>query len=100
MAMRRAARTDGNHSTIRDGLRKAGASVFDLATVGKGMTDLIVGYHGVNYLIEIKDGTRPPSQRKLTPTQVDFHAKWRGQRAVVTTLMEALLVIGATNGAN
>lgn len=54
------------------------------------MPDLLVGTRDRNVLLECKDGTKPPSARKLTPAQEAWHQAWRGKVAVVTTPMEAL----------
>lgn len=90
----RAAKVDANQKEIVAALRKVGASVSSTATIGKGFPDLIVGFRGVNYLLEVKTGTKPPSERKLTPDQVTFHAAWAGQIAVVNSVEEAFKAIG------
>ena len=92
--MRRAAKIDANQPDIVAALRAAGASVEPLHAVGKGVPDLLVAHRGTNYLIEVKDGGKVPSARKLTAAQVDWHAAWRGQVAVVETVEHALAVIG------
>lgn len=94
--MRRAAKVDGNQSDIVAGLRTIGASVQILAAVGKGCPDLLIGYRGVNYTLEIKDGSKPKSETKLTPDQVKWHTEWRGQSGIAYTLDDALVLIGAT----
>lgn len=94
--MRRASRVDTNQSEVVDALRKAGASVLPLHAVGGGCPDLLVGQFGVNFLIEVKDGTKPPSARTLTPPQVTFHDEWRGQKAVVKSSEEALALLRRT----
>ena len=99
--MRRAARTDANHAAIRDALRKAGASVVDTSSVGGGFPDLVVGFvlcrpwavMRVNYLVEVKDGTRRPSERELTPAQREFSASWRGQWVKGESVDEALALL-------
>ena len=93
--MRRRAAVDANQSEIVAALRRVGASVVDLSAVGAGCPDLLAGYRGVNYFVEIKDGDKFKSQRKLTPAQVQFHDNWRGQICVVETVDEALRAIGA-----
>lgn len=90
---RRAARTDANHATIRDGLRGHGYVVHDTYGAGDGFTDLVVGVAGLNILLEVKDPDQPPSKRKLTASQEKFHSEWEGQVNVVHTLDEALNVI-------
>lgn len=84
--MRRAPRLDANHAAIVAALRAAGATVQSLAAVGDGCPDLLVGFAGHNYLIEVKDGTKPPSARRLTPEQERWHAAWAGQAAIVSSL--------------
>jgi Holliday junction resolvase len=94
-------RTDRNQQDVIDALRKAGCSVLSLANVGQGCPDLLCGLAGKNWLIEVKDGTKPPSRQKLTPAQERFHEfhvehpekYWNGQKAVVTTVHEALAVV-------
>lgn len=93
--MRRSARTDANHAAVVKRLRAIGASVEDLSAVGGGCHDLAVGYHGRNIFLEVKDGTKPPSARKLTPDQLDWHARWRGQVTVVESADEAERVVFA-----
>ena len=91
--MRRAARQDANHREIVQALRGIGASVADLSRLGGGVCDLLVGYRAKNLLLEVKDGKKPPSARKLTPDQQAFRDDWRGQLAVVTSVDEALAVV-------
>ena len=88
--MRLKARTDGNHTAIVDAFRAMGASVLDLSRMGRGCPDLLLGWHGRCFLVEVKDGKLSASRRKLTPDQVDFHAYWRGQLAIVTSVDEAI----------
>ncbi len=91
--MRRAARTDRNQSEIVEALRKLGASVQPLHSVHDGVPDLLVGYQGRNFLIEVKDGTKPASARKLTPCQIQWHEGWLGQSAIVTSTEEAIALL-------
>jgi hypothetical protein len=89
-----AARVDANQPGIVAGLRAAGCTVAPAHAVGRGFPDLVVGYRGCTYLLEVKDGDKPPSARKLTPAQVDWHGEWRGHMAVVCNLAEALDAVG------
>lgn len=90
----RAARIDANQPEIVEALREAGCSVQLLHMVGKGCPDLLVGWQGINCLVEVKDGSKPPSARKLTPDQVDWHGSWLGQVTVVCGVDEALKAVG------
>lgn len=91
----RAAKIDRNQPEIVQALRKLGATVQSLAGVGEGVPDLLCGYRGQTYLLEIKDGLRPPSDRQLTPQQIEWHVEWRGGPCVVVNSVdEALAAIG------
>lgn len=93
----RAAKIDANQPEIIAALRKVGASVQPLHTVGQGCVDLLVGYRGANHCLEIKDGSKPPSARELTDDQIEWHLNWRGHAMVVNTVDEALIAIGAVS---
>ena len=88
--MRIAARIDANQREIVKALRGAGASVHPSHQAGKGFPDLVVGFRGVTLLFEVKDGEKPPSERKLTPHQQDFFNSWEGQIDIVISVKEAL----------
>ena len=88
----RRARTDENQQAIIDALCDVGATVHSLHRVGQGCPDLLVGYHGTNFLVEVKN---PGARGKLTQAQVHWVDMWRGQVAVVETVEQALYAIGA-----
>jgi hypothetical protein len=94
--MRRAARIDANQTEIVQALRGVGATVAITSMVGGGFVDIVVGFRGRNYLFEIKDGSKPPSKRKLTPDEQEFHDTWRGTVFIVNSVDEALQVLGVT----
>ena len=91
----RAAKIDANQREIVEALRAAGATVQSLATVGDGCPDLLVGRQGRNLLLEVKDGSKPPSRRRLTVDEHNWHRHWRGQVDVVETAAEALALLEA-----
>ncbi len=91
--MRRAARTDENHSDVVDAFRRLGCSVLSLAGLGQGVPDLLISNRHGSYLVEVKDGEKPPSKRKLTDDQVEFHSHWRGQIYIVERLEDVAAVI-------
>lgn len=91
--MRRAAKVDANQSDIVSAARKMGCTVQPLHTVGSGCPDLLVGINGANYLWEVKDGSRPPSERKLTPDQIKWHENWRGHVIVIKSVDEAIQAV-------
>lgn len=88
--MRRAAKIDANQPEIVDVARRMGCTVQPLHTVGGGVPDLLVGISGVNDLWEIKDGKKPPSERRLTPDQITWHDDWRGSVQVIDSVDKAV----------
>lgn len=93
--MRVAAKIDANQEQVVLALRAVGASVQTLAAVGKGVPDLLVGYQGKTLLLEVKDGRKPPSARRLTEDQLKWHGAWRGgPLAVVDGPDAALRMLG------
>lgn len=91
----RAAKVDDNQRAVVAALRGVGATVMHLHRVGMGCPDLCVGWRGVNYLIEVKDGGKAPSAQKLTLMQEEWHGAWKGQAIVVNSPEAALEAIGA-----
>ena len=81
---------DANQAEIVRALEAAGAVVIDLHAVGGGCPDLMVGFRGRNYCLEVKTATG-----KLRPDQQEFFDTWAGQAAVVRTVEAALEFIGA-----
>jgi hypothetical protein len=77
MALRTIARVDANQPAIVAALRGIGASVLHLHQL-KNCFDLLVGYRGRTFLMEIKDPAQPPSKRQLTAGEAEFRRTWRG----------------------
>jgi hypothetical protein len=87
-------KVDANHKDLMTKLRLIpGISVASTHTIGKGFPDIVIGYKGLNYLVEIKDGTKPPSQRKLTQDEVSFHSNWNGQVQICNNFYEVLKML-------
>ena len=95
--MRLRGKTDGNHAAIVRALRQAGASVVSLADIGNGCPDLLVGFRGTNLLLEVKDGSLPPSRQKLTADEYRFHQEWSGAVVLVRSIEEALRELQQTD---
>lgn len=89
-----ASAVDRNQSEIVLMLQKVGCTVQLLHRVGQGCPDIVVGYQNRNLLFEIKDGLLPPSKRKLTSAEAEWHEAWRGQVVTVSSVREALEAIG------
>ena len=69
-----ARRTDTNQTEIVETLRKAGADVYILSMVGRGLPDLLVTYGGETILMEVKRDAKA----KFTKDQLKFIANWKG----------------------
>ncbi len=89
--MRRRAKVDANHAEIVAALRSAGAMVVSLAACGDGVPDLMVGHARKTALFEVKDGSKPPSERRLTPDQLRWHGAWTGGTLAVVCDVESAL---------
>jgi hypothetical protein len=68
--MRYAAKVDKNQKEIVSALRLAGAYVWVIGLP----VDLLVGYKGHTFLVEVKDGPK----KRLTALQDDFFKNWSG----------------------
>jgi hypothetical protein len=99
--MKFAARRDGAHGPIREGLRGVpGCSVLDSSHIGNGWPDLMALYCRAGTctfrMFEIKNPGAPPSKAKLRPVQEKFREKFAPVYRVVTTLDEAMRELGIT----
>lgn len=84
-------RVDDNQLEIVKALERVGC---DVCEIGWPL-DLLVGYRRRNWLLEIKDPNQEPARRKLTKDEQTFFDEWRGQKAKVETVDEALAVVTA-----
>jgi Holliday junction resolvase len=93
-----ASRVDANQAEIVKALRDVGAHVRPTHMVGAGFPDLVAVFRGVVYLIEIKDGKKIPSKRRLTADEQAYHVLVAQQGGytipVVETAEQALRVLG------
>jgi hypothetical protein len=71
----RAAKIDANHRQIQALFEAHGVRWKSTAAL-PGFCDAVAQVGNRTALIEIKDGTKRPSARKLTPAQVAFHRDW------------------------
>lgn len=87
---RRAAKVDDNQRDIVAAFRAIGFSVAVTSSAGQGFPDLVVGAYGLNVLVEVKDGSKTPSRRRLTACQSDFRAAWHGWYEIVENVAQAV----------
>lgn len=91
---RYAKRRDGNEAAIIAALEAVGCQVERLDRP----VDLIVGFRGQTFLIEVKD---PHGRNRLQETQSAFLRDWNGgPAAVVRSEEEALKAVGAIDEVN
>lgn len=83
-------RVDANQASVVDALRRCGCKVQTLHTVGDGCPDLLVGWHGLLFVVEVKDGDKPPSKQKLTEDEVRWHGEWKDERVYILNSVERI----------
>lgn len=93
----RARKIDKNQPGLVKQMRQVGMSVFVTSMVGNGFVDVVCGYRGMNFLIEIKDPAQPHSKRKLTPDEQIFHDNWKGSTHVVETIFDVMRILNEVN---
>jgi hypothetical protein len=94
--MRRAARRDNGEQDIIKAMRAEGA--FVKVINDEGTFDLLCWYNGRTLLLEIKDGTKPPSARRLTPAEQKFHDEWPGDNLYIVNSVEEAIALLRTCG--
>ena len=82
----RKAKRDKNEKRLVDFLRRCGASIAYLDD--PGVPDLLVGYCGLNLLLEVKG-----QKGKLTSAQKSFIQNWSGTVYVVRTIRDVKLAL-------
>lgn len=85
-----AKRVDANQKTIVTALRGLGMKVYVTSMVGHGFPDLCASYAGKTHLIEIKDGSKPPSAQKLTQDEREFIDGWLAPVHLIRSVDDAI----------
>jgi hypothetical protein len=89
-------KVDANQREIVEALRAVGADVRVMSMVGGGFPDLLVGWRGRLYLLEVK---MPGAA--MTAPESDFFDVWFDYDVHITrSASDALRVIGAVDGNN
>lgn len=86
---------DGNHADIVAAFERCGCTVLSLAPMGRGCPDLLIGCDLANYLVEVKDGSRTPSERRLTPDEMRFQKDWRGHWSMIERVEDVPVFVKA-----
>ena len=85
MSFRRAAKVDDNQSEVVAYFRKTGWTVLIISQL-KNCCDIFVSKNGRTVAIEIKDGKKPPSARKLSDGEIKFKEEWQGEYALIESI--------------
>lgn len=86
--MRIASRVDDNQPRIVQAFRRMGARVQVLSHVGKGFPDLLICVRGRLALVEVKDGDKSESRRKLTADEARWHEEWADAPVFIISSVE------------
>jgi Holliday junction resolvase len=90
--MRRAARQDNTHKSIRDGLRKCGFSVADTSQLGRDFPDLLIGKNGLDVKVECKTPRgRKTALERFSEGQRTFSDEWKGSPVIAAYCLEDVL---------
>lgn len=89
MSFRRAARVDDNQPEIVKAFRSLGWYVLIISQL-KNCCDIIVSKNGRTIAVEIKDGKKSPSQRKLSTGELKFKDEWQGEYKLIICVKDVL----------
>lgn len=95
LKMFRNAKKDDNHNEVVLLFNKLGWVDLDISQLKRACDVFICkpcGKFLVTIAVEIKDGKKPPSQRKLTTGEQEFKDRWRGYYEKVETLEDVVAV--------
>ncbi len=95
----RLVKRDRNHQEIKQALLAAGVRVKDVSHL-PGMGCDIIATHRSTWAVflEVKDGEKPPSARRLTDSELALRDQFPRAFAIVTTPEEALAAVGIKVG--
>jgi len=86
--MKTNARIDRNQPEVVKYFRSMGFSVLHVHQL-KNCVDIIISNGKVTAAIEIKDGEKVPSARKLTPGELKFKEEWQGHWYLCESIQDA-----------
>lgn len=92
----RANRIDANQPEIVAHFREWDCSVLVISDL-KNCCDIIVAKHGRTIAVEIKDGAKVKSARKLTDGEEAFKASWKGCWRLCESIKDADKIISELN---
>lgn len=93
MSFRRAARADANQPEIVECFRSLGWYVLIISQL-KNCCDIMASKGGQTIAIEIKDGSKPPSARKLSTGEQKFKDEWLGRWELIESVDDVIKLNG------
>ena len=82
-------RSDDNQTEIVKTFRMLGWYVLIISQLDN-CCDIMVSKHGHTIAVEIKDGNKPPSKRKLSAGEEKFRDEWKGHWELVESIDDVL----------
>lgn len=89
---RYARKVDDNHTAVVERFEALGFAVQSLASIGNGCPDLLVSRGQKTACVEIKDGSKVPSKRRLSADQEAWWSRWKGKVWLVEKLDDVNLI--------
>jgi hypothetical protein len=89
MSFRRAARVDANQGEIVETFKRMGWAVLNISQL-KNCCDLMISKNGRTVAVEVKDGSKVASARKLSKGEADFKLVWDGEYALIESIEDAM----------
>ena len=87
-----ARRVDSNHAEVVGWFEDLHCSVINVSRTPCGF-DLVVGYGGLSICVEVKDGKKSPSRRKLSDTEKKVHDRWTGGARIVKDMQDVITTV-------
>jgi len=90
------AKKDDNHNAVVDVFRRCGYNVIETYAIDCGF-DFFAWAAGKVFVIEVKDGEKPPSQRKLTDNEEGAKRLYDKYYHVLKSVGEAIELVQSKN---
>jgi len=82
------AKKDANHNEVQEIFTVFGYRTLDVSSLKCGF-DFIAWRHGQVFVVEVKDGSKPPSATRLTDKEINAEKKYIGEYYVIFSAKQA-----------
>jgi len=86
------AKKDANHNQVQGMFSAFGFRTLDVSSMKCGF-DFIAWKKGRVFIVEVKDGSKPPSATKLTDKEIEAEKKYSGEYYVIFSSEQAKRLI-------